>query len=49
MREWSLGVDLKNMDLDAGRRELNLKEELDAERAEIASWPWYKRWWNFWF
>jgi len=46
-KDWRLQVNLQDIDLDAGRRELNLKEEMDAERAEIASWPWYKRWWNF--
>ena len=51
-RQWSLGVKLDEIDVDAGRRELDIpafRAELDAERAEKASWPAYKRWWDFWF
>jgi amino acid transporter len=48
-RDWSLGVKLSEINVDEGRRELDFaafREELDAERAEKASWPWYKRYWD---
>jgi len=48
-RDWSLGVDLRNMDVDAGRRELDLKDEMDAERAAYKALPFYKKVWAFWF
>jgi amino acid transporter len=50
-RQWNLGVKVSEMNLDEGRRELDLdafRAELDAERAEKATWPWYKRYWDFW-
>jgi amino acid transporter len=50
-RDFSIGVDLSAIDLDAGRREVDLvafREELDAERAEKATWPWWKRQWDLW-
>jgi yeast amino acid transporter len=50
-RQWNLGVKVSEMNLDEGRRELDLdafRAELDAERAQKATWPWYKRYWDFW-
>lgn len=50
-KQWTFGVKLSEIDVDEGRRELDLvafRAELDAERAEKASWPFYKRWWDFW-
>lgn len=49
-QEWSLGVKLSEINVDDGRRELDFvafRAELDAERAERTSWPWYKRYWDF--
>lgn len=51
-RQWSLGVDLKAINVDEGRREIDLvafNEEMAAERAEKATWPAWKRYWDFWF
>lgn len=50
-RHWYLGVKLSEMNIDEGRREVDLdafKAEMDAERAEKAAWPWYKRCWDYW-
>ncbi|EPQ65990.1 Bgt-999 [Blumeria graminis f. sp. tritici] len=50
-RQWTAGVDLSSINLDEGRRELDLdalKSELEAERQLNASWPWWKRQWHFW-
>lgn len=47
-KDWSLCVDLHNIDVDEGRRELNLGEELRLEREMKKSWPWWKRTWDFW-
>lgn len=50
-KQWSLGVKLRDINIDEGRRELDLdafRAELDAERAEKATWPWWKRTWDFW-
>jgi amino acid transporter len=50
-RQWSIGVNLHEIDIDDGRRELDfaaLKEELAAERARKKSWPLWKRVWDFW-
>lgn len=43
MRDWSLYVKLDTIDLDQGRRELDLKEEMDAERAAYAAQPTWKK------
>ncbi|KAH6712685.1 amino acid permease/ SLC12A domain-containing protein [Leptodontidium sp. MPI-SDFR-AT-0119] len=51
-RQWSIGVKLSDIDVDAGRREVDFvafRAELDAERAEKAAWPAWKRYWDFWF
>ena len=51
-RQWSIGVKLADIDVDAGRREVDFvafRAELDAEKAERQSWPAWKRYWNFWF
>lgn len=45
-RTFSFGVNLATVDVDHGRRELNLKDEMDAERAEYALLPWYKKIWR---
>ena len=50
-RQWDLGVKISEINIDEGRREIDLdafRAELDAERAEKATWPWYKRQWDFW-
>lgn len=50
-REFSWGVDLAAIDIDAGRRDYDMetfREEMRLEREEKASWPVWKRWWNFW-
>ncbi|RAL59412.1 hypothetical protein DID88_006786 [Monilinia fructigena] len=50
-KEWSWGVDLGQIDVDEGRREIDLvafREELDEERRIKAGWPWWKRQWDFW-
>ncbi|KAL3422966.1 amino acid permease [Phlyctema vagabunda] len=49
-RTFKFGVNLSEIDIDAGRRELDfagLRQELDDERAMKASWPAWKRWWDF--
>ncbi|KAK2625861.1 hypothetical protein QTJ16_005173 [Diplocarpon rosae] len=51
-KQWTWGVNLAEIDVDEGRRELDLvvfKAEMDAERAEKATWSWPKRQWDFWF
>jgi amino acid transporter len=50
-KEWKVGVNLSDINIDEGRREIDLdafREEMDAERAEKASWPLWKRTWDFW-
>ena len=47
MRDWSMWVKLDTIDIDAGRRELNLKEEMDAERAAFRALPIYKKAWEW--
>ena len=50
-RNWRLYVRAKDIDLDTGRRELDLdvlKQELLEEKEIIAGKPFYKRWWHFW-
>lgn len=50
-KDWTLGVKASEINVDEGRREVDfdaLRAELDAERAEKKSWPFYKRWWDFW-
>ena len=50
-RQWYVGVRVSEMDVDEGRREVDLdafRAEMDAERAEKATWPWYKRYWDLW-
>ncbi|RDW71523.1 amino acid permease-2 [Coleophoma cylindrospora] len=49
-RTFKFGVNLSEIDVDAGRRDLDfvgLRQELDDERAMKAAWPFYKRWWDF--
>lgn len=51
-RQWSIGVDLSSINVDEGRRNIDiddLRRELDQERATIAAWPWWKRVLNDWF
>jgi yeast amino acid transporter len=48
-KQWSIGVDLRAINLDEGRRNYDavaFKEEMDAERAEQATWPTWKKIWN---
>jgi len=50
-RQWTLGVKLSEINIDEGRREVDLdafRAEMDAERAEKAAWPWWKKIWDFW-
>jgi amino acid transporter len=50
-RQWTLGVKLSEINIDEGRREVDIvafRAEMDAERAEKAAWPWWKRTWDFW-
>lgn len=50
-KQWSLGVKLRDINVDEGRREVDIsafRAELDAERAEKATWPLWKRTWDFW-
>jgi len=47
MRDWSPWVKLDTLDIDAGRHELNLKDEMDAERAAFKALPRYKKVWAF--
>ncbi|PQE05228.1 putative GAP1-General amino acid permease protein [Rutstroemia sp. NJR-2017a BBW] len=50
-KQWSWGVDLAGINVDEGRRELDLvafREEMDEERRVKAAWPWWKRTWDFW-
>ncbi|KAE8449811.1 hypothetical protein EG329_007287 [Mollisiaceae sp. DMI_Dod_QoI] len=50
-KQWSVGVNLQDIDIDEGRREVDLdafRAELDAERAEKKTWPFWKRTWDFW-
>ncbi|OBT81194.1 hypothetical protein VE02_10273 [Pseudogymnoascus sp. 03VT05] len=48
-RTLKFGVNLSTVDVDAGRRELNLGEEMEAERAAYRAMPVWKKVWNFWF
>ncbi|KAK6460701.1 general amino acid permease [Scheffersomyces coipomensis] len=50
-REWRLFIRAKDIDIDTGRRELDLdllKQEIAEEKAYVASRPLYYRLWNFW-
>jgi amino acid transporter len=50
-RQWTIGVKLDEIDIDEGRREVDIdafRAEMDAERAEKAAWPFWKRTWEFW-
>lgn len=50
-KQWSIGVKSSEIDVDEGRREVDFvafRQELDDERAEKATWPIWKRWWDFW-
>ncbi|POS82232.1 amino acid permease, partial [Erysiphe pulchra] len=45
-REWSIGIDLKSINVDEGRRDINLEElkrELEEERVQKAILPWWRR------
>lgn len=48
-RTFKFGVHLSVVDVDAGRRELNLGEEMAAERAAYRAMPFWKKVYNFWF
>jgi len=50
-KNWKLYIRTKDIDIDTGRRELDLdllKQELAEEREHIASLPFYKRVYKFW-
>ena len=50
-RNWRLYIRAKDIDIDTGRRDLDLdllRQELAEERAFIAAKPFYARVWNFW-
>ncbi|EGW31243.1 uncharacterized protein SPAPADRAFT_56131 [Spathaspora passalidarum NRRL Y-27907] len=50
-RNWKLYIRAKDIDIDTGRREMDLdlvKQEVAEEKAYIASLPFYKRVYNFW-
>ena len=50
-RQWSIGVKIDEINVDEGRREMDFvafRQELDDERALKATWPWWKRQWDFW-
>ena len=38
---------IKDIDITSGRREMDLTEVLAEERAEQATWPWWKKAWKF--
>ena len=38
---------IKDIDVTSGRREMDLTEILAEERAEQATWPWWKKAWKF--
>jgi len=45
-----VAVDLSMINVDEGRRDYDKEAfdaEMRAEREEKATWPWFKRWWNF--
>lgn len=48
-RTLKFGVHLSVVDVDAGRRELNLGDEMAAERAAYQALPFWKKVFNFWF
>jgi amino acid transporter len=48
-RSLKWGVNLRTIDVDEGRRELNLREEMDAERAANRALPFWKKCLKFWF
>ena len=50
-KNWKLYIRAKDVDIDTGRRELDLdllKQELAEEKEYIASLPFYKRVYKFW-
>ncbi|CAK7891399.1 general amino-acid permease Gap2p [[Candida] anglica] len=50
-RDWKLYIRAKDIDIDTGRRELDLdlvKQEVAEEKAIIAAKPFYKRCYHFW-
>lgn len=50
-RQWTLGVKIADIDVDEGRREMDVvafRQELDDERAEKKTWPIWKRQLDFW-
>lgn len=50
-RNWKLFIPLKDLDIDTGRREVDLdvlREELAEERAALAARPFWYRYWKFW-
>lgn len=50
-RNWKLYIKAEDMDIDTGRREVDLdvlRQELAEERAALAARPWWYRYWKFW-
>ena len=50
-KNWKLCIKAEDMDIDTGRKEVDLellRQEIAEERAILASKPWYYRAWNFW-
>ena len=50
-KNWKLYIKAEDMDIDTGRKEVDLellRQEIAEERAILASKPWYYRTWNFW-
>ncbi|CAK7896516.1 general amino-acid permease Gap2p [[Candida] anglica] len=50
-KNWRWFIRSKDIDIDTGRRELDLellKQELAEEKAIMATKPFFYRWWDFW-
>lgn len=50
-RNWKLYIKAEDMDIDTGRREVDLdllRQEIAEEKAAIAARQWWYRYWKFW-
>lgn len=50
-RNWKLYIKAEDMDIDTGRKEVDLevlRQEVAEEKTILAGKPWYYRTWNFW-
>ncbi|KAK6532097.1 hypothetical protein TWF694_003259 [Orbilia ellipsospora] len=45
-KDWSFYIPLQDIDLDSGRRDMNISEELAKDREEKAQWPRWKKIWH---